>query len=163
MDLRQARSQLSNLRTQLLTNAIATSTANGGGYGMVPSQVNTLDYGNSGIAVRAGLNGTITYALPFGDKAHGLEAEFIKGWHANVIGAWSTSVPFTVLNPSNVSNTVTSTGDRVDVLASPNLSSKSIHAFFNPGAFASQAKGTIGTERWYQYFGPHYRDWTSAW
>ena len=149
---------INNNYAQNLTNAISTSTANGGGYGMVPSKVNTLDYGNSGIAVRAGLNGTITYALPFGQGAHGVGAGLIKGWHANVIGAWSTSVPFSVLNPSNVSNTVTSTGDRVDVLASPNLSHKSIHAFFNPGAFASQTKGTLGTERWYQYFGPDYRD-----
>lgn len=143
---------------QSLTNAIATSTATAGGYGIVPSQTNTLDWGNSGIAVPAGINGTITYALPFGNASHGIEAGIIKGWRANVIGAWSTSLPFTVVNNTDQSNTVTTEQDRLDVLSNPQLSNHSIHAFFNPGAFASQAKGTLGTERWNQYFGPHYRD-----
>lgn len=141
-----------------LTNAIATSTATAGGYGIVPSQTNTLDWGNSGIAVPAGINGTITYALPFGQDAHGLEAGLLKGWHANVIGAWSRSIPFTVTNNTNQSNTVTNEADRLDVLKSPHISNKSIHAFFDPGAFASQAKGTLGNEKWNQYWGPHYRD-----
>jgi hypothetical protein len=95
--------------------------------------------------------------LPLGRNSKGLEAGFIKGWQMNVLGAWSTSVPFTVVNPSNVSNTVPGTNDRVDVLGSPNISDKSISAFFNPGVFASQAKGTLGNERLMQYFGPHYR------
>lgn len=143
---------------QNLTNAIATSTGTAGGYGIVPGEVNTLDWGNAGIAVPAGVNGTVTYALPFGQSAHGLEAGFIKGWHANVIGAWSTSIPFTVVNAANVSNTVPGLDDRVDVLASPGVSNQSIHAFFNPGAFASQAKGTLGSEKINRYYGPHYRD-----
>jgi hypothetical protein len=142
---------------QNLTNAISASTATAGGYGLVPSKVNTLDYGNSGIAVRHILNGMINYALPFGQHAGGLEAGFIKGWQLNVLGAWSTSLPFTVVNPSNVSNTVPGTGDRVDVIGSPHLTNKSISAFFDPGAFASQAKGTLGTESLMQYWGPHYR------
>jgi hypothetical protein len=45
----------------------------------------------------------------------------------------------------------------VDLLGDPNISNKSVHAFFNPGEFASQAKGALGTERINQYFGPHYR------
>lgn len=143
---------------QNLTNAIASSTATAGGYGVVPSQVNTLDWGNSGIAVPAGVNGTITYLLPFGKDAHGIEAALIKGWHANVIGSWSTSIPFTVVNAANRSNTVTSEQDRLDVLSNPHISNHSIHAFFDPGAFASQAPGTLGSEKWNQYFGPHYRD-----
>ncbi len=143
---------------QNLTNAISTSTATAGGYGIVPSQTNTLDWGNSGIAVPAGINGTVTYELPFGKNTNGLKAAFIRGWHANMIGAWSMSVPFTVVNAADRSNTVTSEQDRLDVLSSPHISNHSIHAFFDPGAFASQAPGTLGTEKWNQYFGPHYRD-----
>ncbi|HUV69988.1 MAG TPA: TonB-dependent receptor [Terracidiphilus sp.] len=143
---------------QNLTNAISSSTATAGGYGIVPGQTNTLDWGNSGIAVPAGINGTITYALPFGNASHGIEASIIKGWRANVIGAWSTSLPLTVVNNTDQSNTVTTEQDRLDVLSNPQLSNHSIHAFFNPGAFASQAKGTLGTEKWNQYWGPHYRD-----
>lgn len=142
---------------QNLTNAIAASTATAGGYGTVPSQVNTLDYGNSAIAIRQGLNGTIDYALPFGKSTHGLEAGAIKGWQMSVLGVWQTGLPFTVVNPSNVSNTVPGLDDRVDLVGDPNLANKSTSSFFNPGAFASQAKGTLGTERINQYFGPHYR------
>ena len=143
---------------QNLTNAISTSTGTAGGFGIVPSEVNTLDWGNAGIAVPAGVNGTITYALPFGKNTHGLEGGLIQGWHANVIGAWSTSIPFTVVNAANVSNTVPGLDDRVDVLGSSSISNKSTSAFFNPGAFASQAKGTLGSEKINQYYGPHYRD-----
>jgi hypothetical protein len=149
--------QVNYTYAQNLTNAISASTATAGGYGIIPSKVNTLDYGNAGIAVRHILNGTINYVLPFGQKANGLEAGFIKGWQMNVLGAWSTSVPFTVVNPSNVSNTVPGLGDRLNVLGKANLSNKSIHAFFDPGAFASQAKGALGTESLMQYWGPHYR------
>jgi hypothetical protein len=142
---------------QNLSNAIAASTATAGGYGIVPSKVNTLDYGSYGVAVRHVLNGTINYALPIGQNATGLKAGFIKGWQMNVLGAWSTSLPFTVVNPSNVSNTVPGTNDRVDLIGSPNVPNKTISAFFNPGAFASQAKGTLGTEGINQFWGPHYR------
>ena len=142
---------------QSLGNSTPGSEQGQGGYGIVPSQVNAHDYGNSSIAVRHVIAGTINYALPFGQQTKGWEAALIKGWQTNVLGIWSTSVPFTILNPANVSNTTLGTNDRVDVIANPNLSTPSRLAFFNPGAYASQAKGTLGSEGFMQYFGPHFR------
>lgn len=142
---------------QNLGNATSGSEQGQGGYGLVPKQVNSVDYGNSPIAVRHALAGTISYALPLGHQAKGWEAGVIKGWQVNMLGIWSTSVPFTVLNPANVSNTTAATNDRVDVIGNPHISNPSRIAFFDPGAFASQAKGTLGNERIFQYFGPHFR------
>jgi hypothetical protein len=142
---------------QSLANSSAESETNLGGYGVVPGQVSTLDYGNSPLEVRHVIAGTISYALPIGQNAKGLEACAIKGWQLDLPGLWSTSVPFTVLNSKNVSNTTGRTADRLDVIGNPNLSNKSVHAFFNPAAFATQATGSLGNERIFQYFGPHYR------
>jgi Carboxypeptidase regulatory-like domain len=142
---------------QNLANSTPGSEQGQGGFGIVPSQVNKLDYGNSSIAIRHVLAGTVNYALPIGQSATGLEAGLIKGWQVNVLGLLSTSVPFTVVNPSNVSNTTAGTNDRLDVIGNPHISSPSRQAFFNPGAFASQAKGTLGNEGFMQYFGPHFR------
>lgn len=149
--------QVNYTYAQNLTDAISTSTGTSGGYGQVPSLIRTRDYGNSAIAVRDAISGTVSYALPFGRGTRGLEAGVIKGWQMNLIGVWSTSNPFTVMNPINVSNTVPGAGDRVNVIADPNLSNKSINAFFNPAAFASQARGTLGNEGIMQYFGPSFR------
>ena len=142
---------------QNLGNSTPGSEQGQGGYGIVPKDVNRHDYGNSSIAVRHVIAGTINYALPFGEHAKGLQAAFIKGWQTNVLGIWSTSVPFTVLNPANVSNTTPGTNDRLDVIGDPHVPNPSRFAFFNPGAFASQAKGTLGNESFMRYFGPHYR------
>jgi hypothetical protein len=142
---------------QGLSNATAESEQGQGGYGVVPSMVSTIDYGNSSLEVRHVIAGTINYALPIGQNAKGLEALAIKGWQANLLGMWMTSVPFTVVNSKNVSNTTGGTADRLDVIGKPHLSNSSVHAFFDPGAFATQAAGTLGNERIFQYFGPHYR------
>lgn len=142
---------------QSLSNNTPASEQGQGGYGIVPSKVNSQDYGNSPLEVRHDISGTINYALPFGTQAKGLEAGAIKGWQVNVLGSWSTSVPFTVINPANVSNTTLGTNDRLDVIGNPHISNSSRLAFFNPGAFASQAKGTLGNEGIFQYFGPNFR------
>jgi hypothetical protein len=142
---------------QSLGNSTTESEESQGGYGVVPSRVSTLDYGNSPLEVRHVIAGTISYTLPIGQNARGLEACAIKGWQADLLGLWSTSVPFTVLNSKNVSNTTGGTADRLDVIGNPNLSNKSVVTFFNPAAYATQATGSLGDERIFQYFGPHYR------
>lgn len=149
--------QVNYTYAQSLGNYTPGSEQGQGGYGIVPSKVNTYDYGNSPLEVRHALAGTINYALPIGLTAKGIEAAAIKGWQVNVLGLWSTSVPFTILNPANVSNTTPGTADRLDVIADPHVPNSSRLAFFNPGAFASQARGTLGSERIMQYFGPHFR------
>jgi hypothetical protein len=83
------------------------------------------------------------------------------GWVFNVAEIWSTSLPFTVLNANDVSNTnpgaSTTNSDRPNVVGKVNLSSKSPQKWFNTAAFEAQAAGTLGDERKNQYFGPHNR------
>jgi hypothetical protein len=87
----------------------------------------------------------------------------VKGWHANLINVWSTGLPFTVLNGTNIDNTDPNGGaDRLNVISNPfknvtQTAGSTNPQFFNPNAFATQPLGTIGNERRNQYYGPHYR------
>ena len=51
---------------QSLDNSTGLSEEGVGGYGSVPSEVDTLDYGNSALDIRSRLAGSINYELPFG-------------------------------------------------------------------------------------------------
>jgi len=57
----------------------------------------------------------------------------------NVAKIWSTSLPFTVLNANDVSNTnpgaLTTNSDRPDVVGKVNLSGKNPQQWFNTDAF----------------------------
>ena len=140
-----------------LGNATGLSEENAGGYGIVPSKVNTLDYGNSPLDQRQRFAATANYELPFGKNGSGLKSALARGWQLNLIGVWATGVPFTVLNAVSESNAVSSEGDRPDVVASAHLSNASPNAFFNPAAFATEAPGTLGNEGINALHGPNYR------
>ena len=71
------------------------------GFGDVPSQIRTLDYGNSDLDLRHRFVTTGNYQLPFGQGIHGYKGTLIKGWQGNVILVWGTGHPFTVLNATN--------------------------------------------------------------
>ena len=142
-----------------LDNATGLSEENAGGYGIVPSQVGTLDYGNSPLDVRHRLAATVNYALPFGKTGSGASAILTKGWQLNLVGAWSTGVPFTVVNANDTTNTNpgANNADRPNVIGDTNLPNKSTSSFFNPGAFAQQAPGTLGNEGRNALHGPSFR------
>jgi hypothetical protein len=131
------------------------------GYGNVISEAATRDYGNSVLDVRNRIVSNIKYDLPFGKSATGYRKTLEKGWQFNVAEVWSTGLPFTVLNASDVSNTnpgaTNTTSDRPNVSGQVNLSSKSPSKFFNTTAFTAQTVGTLGDERRNQYYGPHSR------
>jgi hypothetical protein len=142
-----------------LDNATALSEEGSGGYGSVPSLVSTLDYGNSQLDIRQRVAGTINYALPFGRTATGWRAIAIKAWQTNVIGVWSTGVPFTVVNSTDISNTSpgSNNADRPNQVESISVNNPSISKFFNTEAFIAQPAGTVGTERRNALRGPHFR------
>jgi hypothetical protein len=122
----------------------------------VPSQTATLEYGPSELDVQNRFAMMLTYALPFGESAHGVRAAFLKGWGVNAIDVWETGQPFTVTNSSPQSNTGISS-DRPNQIANPELSKPTITRWFNTSAFATQTLGTIGTEHRNILFGPHFR------
>jgi hypothetical protein len=141
------------------TYAHALDNVSAGGFGTVPSQSSVLDYGNSNIDVRHRIAGTLFYNLPFGDRSHGLRRVATQGWQANLAGVWSTGLPFTVLNATDVSNTNpgASGADRSDQIGNPGLSHSSVTEFFNTGSFIAQQQGTLGDERGNQLYGPPIR------
>ena len=142
-----------------LDNSTGLSEEGAGGYGSVPAQVDTLEYGNSTLDLRNRLAGNIDYALPFSKSATGLKAIAEKGWQLNLIGVLNSGSPYTVTNSTDVANTLpgVNNGDRPDRIGNPTTGHSSLGEFFNTAAYQAQTAGTIGTERRDALFGPHYR------
>ena len=155
----------------LLDNAPNINNQSGNGVGQILSTQNYDDYGNGDLDIRNRVVVTGNYAFQFGKGTHGLRNVVEAGWHLNVLNLWSTGLPFTVLNASNISNTSPGgSADRLNVLSDPfkNIVPVSNNLqFFNgntdptkgPVAFAPQATGTFGNERRNPYHGPHFRHW----
>jgi len=143
-----------------LDNAIGLSEEDAAGYGEIPSQVSTRDYGNSVLDIRHRIAVTANYELPFGTGSTGAKKALTKGWQANLIAAYTTGVPFTVTDntsQSNIDGGGSGETDRANQIGDPHLSNWSIHEFFNTAAFALQPAGTLGDERRYQLHGPAFR------
>ena len=159
----------------LLDNAPNINGQSGNGVGQNLLTQNYDDYGNGDLDTRNRVVVTGNYILPFGKGTHGLRAAFESGWHLNVLNLWSTGLPFTVLNASNISGTSPNgSADRLNILSNPfaNIqpgagNTSGAVQFFNgntdpargPVAYAPQAAGTFGNERRNLYHGPHFRHW----
>jgi len=139
-----------------LDDSEAISNDGGDGFGSVPSQVSTLEYGNSNLDIRHRFSGTFNYALPFGNNLKGITGILGRGWQANGLVSWNTGLPFSVLNTSNVGGTRpgTTSSDRPNQIASPRVSHSSVTQWFNTAAFQAQAAGTVGNEHRDQVYGP---------
>ena len=94
----------------LLDNAPNINGQSGNGVGQILAAQNYADYGNGDLDIRNRIVVTGNYNLPFGKGTNGIHNMLTAGWHLNVLNLWSTGLPFTVLNASNISNT--SPGDR---------------------------------------------------
>lgn len=131
----------------------------GAGFGAVPVLSSRLDYGNSSFDVRQRAAATIFYELPLGKGTTGTKSLLMKSWQLNLSGVWSTGLPFTVLNASDVSNTNPGAyaADRPNQVGQNSVSDPGVSRFFNTAAFVAQSPGTLGNERSNQLYGPHNR------
>jgi hypothetical protein len=129
------------------------------GFGNIPSQISTLDYGNSDLDLRSRFVTTANYQIPVGRSLHGYQAVLAKGWQTNLILVWGTGHPFTVLNASNRNGTRpgTSASDRTNVTGGIQVDTPTIAKWFNTAAFVAQPLGTMGNERRNQLYGPGFR------
>jgi hypothetical protein len=141
-----------------LDNIIGLSNEINDGYGNVPSQIHTLEYGNSDLDIRNRGVITANYELPFGKTAHGLQRLATGGWQLNTLMVWESGMPFTVTNSQDIALT-NNAGftDRPNRLHSATLSHPTPSEFFDITAFAPQTSGTLGSERKNPLYGPHYR------
>jgi hypothetical protein len=135
----------------------------------VPSMIRKIDYGTDENEIRARIGGGLTYYLPFGQSAHGIERAAIGGWQLNALGRWATGGVFsiedsaTILDPIS-GNSVPAINNGVNTSYRPNWVSgvnpfKNIPAgrFFNAAAFQTQPVGTIGNVEKNTMRGPHLR------
>ncbi len=143
-----------------LDNWIAISGGAGGNAQILATQLHD-DYGNSDLDQRSRIVVAANYAPKFGGGYTGFKGWVVKGWQGNLINVWSTGLPFTVVNGSNISGTSPNGGaaDRTNQVGDPfaNVPAGPGVFFFNPAAYQTQTAGTIGSERRNQAFGPHYR------
>ncbi len=147
----------------LLDNAPNVNGQSGNGVGQVLGQ-SYRDYGNGDLDMRSRVVVVGNYELPFGKGKGGFYGAAAGGWHLNVLNLWSTGLPFTILNATNVSGTSPNgSADRPNVTGNPFSNVQPIAKnqaplqFFNPSVFVTQPNGTLGNEARNQYHGPHYR------
>ncbi len=141
-----------------LDNVLGFSNEVNDGYGAIPSQLSTVEYGNSDLDIRQ--RGVVTgdYLLPFGKNLTGIGAALGKGWQANTLLVWQTGQPFTVTVSNGVSGTTNAaTSGRPNQIAKAGVGTRTIAQFFNPAAFAPQQSGTLGDEQRNPLHGPDYR------
>jgi Carboxypeptidase regulatory-like domain/TonB dependent receptor len=141
-----------------LDDVLGLSNEINDGYGVVPSQIHTLDYGNSDVDIRNRGVLTANYALPFGKSLHGVEGALAAGWQANTLMVWESGEPFTVINSQDIALT-TNAGfsDRPNQLHKASMGGSSIQEFFDTTAFAPQLSGQVGTAGKNSLYGPHFR------
>ena len=141
-----------------LDNVLNLSNEINDGYGTIPSQISTVDYGNSDVDIRNRVAFSANYELPFGKSLTGLAGAFGKGWQANTILIWESGEPFTIVNSYAVATTnFAGHNDRPNQLRKGGISNPTIQEFFDPTAFAPQISGTLGNERKNPLYGPHFR------
>jgi hypothetical protein len=144
----------------MLDNAADLNQDNQAGYGLIPTEESTYDYGNSDADIRNRLAGSFDYVLPFGEKTSGWKKALVGGWDTNGIVSWQSGLPFTVQNNTPEINTGAS-NDRPDLIGKPTLSDpaeNSTHAYFNTVAFVPQPFGTAGSSPRNPLHGPHARE-----
>src|SRR6185437_800360 len=104
----------------LLDNSNESISGGAGGNHQVNETAHIDDYGNGDLGIRNRVVVTGNYALPFGKNTKGITSAVVKGWSINLINVWSTGLPFTITNSTNVDNTDPGGGgDRADVIADP--------------------------------------------
>jgi hypothetical protein len=138
------------------------------GYGLLPSQIGTYDYGNGIIDVRHRIAVTADYQIPFSHGAPHWAQSVFGGWQINALSFWQTGLPIPIV--SSVTQTTNSTGqalayinlptittDRPNRIGNPALSHPTISQFFNVSDFVRQPIGTAGNAGVNQVYGPHQR------
>lgn len=123
---------------------------------VIPAETAKLERGNSDLDMRNRITLLLSYEVPYGKTLTGWKGTLGKGWWFNAIDVWETGFPFSVTNPSPMSNTGIGS-DRPNQIASAVLPNPNINEWFNTAAFQSQTFGTVGSARRNSVYGPHFR------
>ena len=133
-------------------------------FGLLPSQSNTYDYGNTYIDIKHRIAGTFNYQLPFGKDGSKSFKLLAGGWQFNGLGFWQSGLPITISSAYTQGasklaqiNLPGITVDRPSIFGSAYTSSKGVNQFLNPASFIKQPLGTAGNVGRNQFFGPRLR------
>ena len=94
----------------------------------------------------------------FGGNLNKVENAVVGGWEVSQIATFRSGLPLSI-SGANIASY--GGNPRPDVVANPRLGNRTIHEWFNTGAFAFAPFGTFGTSpRYFSYLrGPHYQNW----
>jgi hypothetical protein len=136
-----------------------------------PFNIRKYEYGNADNDIRHRLAGTVTYELPFGRNLKGSRGMLLGGWQTNMLMAWQSGKPFTVVNSGSgpdasgtgaISNRAHGSAinggvDRPNMIPIPSgpIPAGTYVAFGH--AFQPQALGTVGSESRNALYGPDFR------
>ena len=135
------------------------------GFGDLPNQIGTYDYGNSPLDLRKRFAGFFSYDLPFGNSGSRLRKTALGGFRFNGLGFWQTGSAFTITSAAAQAsglatiNLPTITIDRPNIVGTATKTGAvgAGTTFFNIAAFGRQPFGTAGNEKRNQLFGPDLR------
>ena len=152
------------------SKSLDTGTGNGHGSGIdiYQNAYNpAANYGLSDFNAANTFVGQIVYELPFGHgrqfALRGPLDQIAGGWRFSSIFQWHGGVPLTPVIQGSVADGIDpgltpslNAGSTLypELVGDPKVSSPSIHAWFNPAAFANPAPGTFGNNRRNTLIGP---------
>jgi hypothetical protein len=140
-----------------------------------PNQIRQIEYGIAENDIGSRFALSLNYELLYGKQFAGIKKAFLSGWQTNMITAWQSGKPFTIVNSGQgIDNPIESDGiahgfsnravpqnsggnDRPDQLGDARLGHKTLSHFFNTAEFAPQSLGTVGTTQRNSLFGPDFR------
>ena len=121
---------------------------------------NEYDYGLGDINIAHRVAGTANYELPFGKNLNGPAGYAVKGWNANIIVVWNTSLPESIgeNGPTNISGITGWRGGDAPNLVASMKGPKTKSEWFNVNAFVAQTPYLLGNaKRNVLADGPHQR------
>jgi hypothetical protein len=119
------------------------------------------DYGNSETNVRQRFALTLGYDLPAGKNLNGAAGILLKGWTVNALYFYQTGLPYTVENTQNAADPggtydgFTNSTSRPNLVGNPKAANPKPAMYLNVASFATQAGGTLGSERKNQLISPN--------
>jgi hypothetical protein len=145
-----------------------------------PNQIRQIEYGKADNDLQNRFALSLNYELQYGKEFTGVKKVFLGGWATNVIMAWQSGKPFSVIESGQGADNPLDSGptaptpkqygyanravprnsggqDRPNQIADPRLSHKTLTEFFNTAAFAPQPLGTVGNTQRNSLFGPDFR------
>jgi hypothetical protein len=145
-----------------------------------PNQIRQIEYGKADNDLQNRFALSLNYELQYGKEFTGLRKVFLGGWATNMIMAWQSGKPFSVIESGQGADNPLDSGptaptpmqygynnravplnsggsDRPNQIAEPRLSHKTLTEFFNTAAFAPQPLGTVGNTQRNSLFGPDFR------